>query len=138
MGVASAQSYGPINGATFTVTGTTDLAISGSSVNGEFSVVNPNFLNSLRPYGVETFGGLVVESVDISSDGIITVEELTDLGFSSEMLSDLSVFLDGTLTIYDADGNVVVQTDITDYNDIKIEIADGFSASSGYTWQILI
>ena len=138
VGIASAQSYGPLNGVTFTVSGTT-LTISGSSVNGDFEAVNLNFLYSLRPYSVETIGGSVMNPVTIGSDGIIGISELTSLGFSKEMVSDLSVFLDGTLVIYDLDDNIVIETDITDVVPFaSLEVADGFSASAGYRWEIII
>ena len=75
VGIASAQSYGPLNGVTFTVSGTT-LTISGSSVNGDFEVVNPNFLNNLRPYGNEMLGGVSVSAVSIEAEGVLDRDQL--------------------------------------------------------------
>ena len=82
-GIVSAQTYGPVNGATFTVTGTS-LGIAGSiSSDGEFGVVNSDFTNSLLPYAEESFGGSfsstgTINSIVVTADQYRVIDESLD------------------------------------------------------------
>ena len=130
-GIVSAQTYGPNNGVTFTVTGTS-LGIAGSSSDGQFTVNDADLINPLRAYANGGLtGAVVVDNSDYTETLVI----------SEEQYMMLDETLDGTIVFYDADGNVVENLGgevIGFYPDTNtIEFADGGSLLSGYTWMIV-
>ena len=140
-GIASAQVYGPINGVTFTVSGTTDLGITGTTtVTGDFSVVNANLLNDLRNYREDMVSGDLASADDFELYGDEPVITPAMLGMRPEEAAMLARVGYGTITFYDASGTIVHQAEIllATLGSIELSQDEEYISLPGHTWEIII
>ena len=138
MGVASAQTYGPVNGKTFTVTGTTEpfeLSIAGSSNDGHFVGLNLEILSNLPIFTLESLGGELTSQLELSGD-----EPSVSTSLFSLNADQIDSLIDGgTLIIY-RNGQVEHESEIIFATSTSLELSqdESFTAMSGDIWKIII